>query len=129
MFHSTRAPRCVPWRDAAEWVSVRNLLFSPSAAERWRGLQHVAAWRARGANRCPLSVDSTAHLTELQLKDAAQQLSSANLLLSRSSAELRLGYGLALLRFVNGIVDPGQQGAYAASVAAIAERILSLIHI
>lgn len=91
----------------------------------------VAAWRARG--RVPLGVDSTACLVEAQLHDRA--LSAATAAASGSAAstaapphhqqlpsesELRLQYGLAVVRMVNGITDSAQRGRVAASVASLA---------
>ena len=41
----------------------------------------------------------------------------------RSETELRLSYSIIIVRAVNGLVDPSQQGYFADSVASLAQRI------
>lgn len=41
----------------------------------------------------------------------------------RSYTELQMVYSLAVLRTVNGLVDPGQKSKYAASVSSLAANI------
>ncbi|GAA96027.1 hypothetical protein E5Q_02687 [Mixia osmundae IAM 14324] len=69
-------------------------------------------WMARGD--CPHAVESTSLFLELILADLAG---------TRTSLELRASYGMALTRFVSGIVDPAQQGVYARSIAVIAAQV------
>lgn len=90
----------------------------------------MVAWRTRG--RVPLGVDSTACLVEARQHDRAAAggdgsadasgtsapLPPAHL--AASESELRLQYGLAVVRMVNGIADSSQRGRVAASVASLA---------
>lgn len=64
--------------------------------------------------KIPHSVDSTAGLVEIRLRDRRGE---------RSEQELRLGYSMVITRTVNGLVDPAQQGYYADSVSTLAGRI------
>lgn len=60
--------RAVPWASWSEWRQVGDWLFGnddePTSVR--RGLDRVAAWRARG--RLPLGVDSTALLVETRMR-------------------------------------------------------------
>ena len=71
----------------------------------------VAVWRCRG--RVPVAVEATAALAEARAADTGTPPSDA---LARSA------YALAIVRLVNGLVDPGQGGARAVSVAGLAAR-------
>ena len=106
-----------PWINFNEWSQVRKLLlpYSISDTERiQQGLARVSTWSCRG--RVPLSVQSTAQLLRIKLSDDLQQL--------KDSEVLRLAYSMALVRLVNGIVEPEQKTkTYAASVADTAERL------
>jgi hypothetical protein len=81
------------------------------------GLEAVAVWRERGG--LPHSVESTACL--MQIHDTERRAASADgAQAQRSEMELRMAYSLAVIRAVNGLVDPGQKGLYADSVMSIA---------
>eukprot|EP00842_Homolaphlyctis_polyrhiza_P005797 jgi/Hompol1/6218/HPOL_002217-RA len=74
----------------------------------------VKAWTSRG--RLPQSIESTSALVQVCLRDAG-------LFSSMSELELRQQYSMAFIRFVNGIVDAAQKGAFPISVAAMANRL------
>lgn len=72
----------------------------------------VAIWRCRG--RLPLSVDLTAALVEVQLRDSAytapeQPAGRSGPFPGASEAELRLLYSMAAIRVVNGVTDTSQK--------------------
>ena len=106
-----------PWINFQEWSSVRCLLLPYSvteAARIRRGLARVSTWSCRG--RVPLSVQITAQLLRIRLSDDVDPM--------RDPDVLRLAYGMALVRLVNGIVEPEQRTkTYASSVADTAERL------
>ena len=70
-------------------------------------------WRRRG--RLPHAVDATSRLTEVCLPTCSPD--------GRTEGDLRLAQSLAVIRAVNGLVDPQQQSYYAGSVLAIAGRL------
>ncbi|KAJ1735100.1 rRNA-processing protein las1 [Coemansia biformis] len=114
MAAALRAPKIVPWASTAEYMCVADQLYSADLGERKRGVATVKAWRGRG--RVPAAVDATANLVEMTLAD---QERPAGVTVSR----LRHMYAMALIRFVNSIVDLEQKGVYAQSMATLASRI------
>ena len=109
-------PRTLPFSSWDEWVTVKNGMYSGINDQIMRSLEIVALWRMRG--RLPLSVDCTANLAELKLRDIhipGIRVHSVN--------ELKLLYSAVVVRAVNGLVDPSQQGIFATSVLTLAERI------
>ena len=116
--------RRVPWRDWAEWDRVRSGLCGHDPEARDASIARVADWRRRG--RVPHAVDCTASLLETRALDAGVPGnvtggSGANAPLSENM--LRLAYAAALVRMVNGAVDPSQKGKYAAPVMTLAKRM------
>jgi len=111
-------PRNVPWADWDEWLKVRISLFTVNGPGRCdivrQGLDIVEMWKTRG--RVPHAVESTAQLLEIQLLDDGE-------VVRRGETELRLQYSLAVIRAVNGLVDPSQQGTFADSIFSIAQTI------
>ncbi|KAL1931704.1 hypothetical protein VTP01DRAFT_9847 [Rhizomucor pusillus] len=110
-------PRTVPWTTYQELEQVRSWLYSECPEEAQLGVDRIKAWSARG--KIPVSLLSTASLISAKLHD----FSGAKLKLS--SSELRLMYGMALIRFVNGAVDSAQRSAFALNLYQIA-RIIGL---
>ncbi len=100
-----------------EWISVKEGFFSQCCTRQQHALKIVAMWRQRGD--IPHSIESTANFIEIQLQDPffnhTQSSSSAN--------SLRMLYSMAIIRAVNGLVDPGQQSYFAQSVLVLAERL------
>lgn len=126
-------PRNVPWRDWEEWTEVKLCFFHPEstsssteASRAWvsKGIEMVNVWRARGG--LPHSVESTACLLQIEGCDgAAEELENGSNGGSpprrqRPEMELRMTYSLAIIRAVNGLVDPSQKGLYADSIMSIA---------
>lgn len=129
MSNQSFQPRIVPWIDWDEWMSVFSYIFSNAAVQQRHALEIVSMWRCRG--RIPHSVDMTASLVEVSLNDSENVENSATFGVTsaraycnlRSDHELRLQYALAIIRAVNGLVDPGQQGYYAESIFNIASKM------
>jgi hypothetical protein len=117
-------PRLVPWTGWDEWSQVREWLYTTDDSESCRrGLRRIEAWRARG--RVPVSVDATAALVEASLAYAERRAGGGAHAPGAGPSEtsVRLGFAMALIRFVNGLVDTGQRGAVARSVVTIAAEL------
>ena len=110
-----RLPRRTPfYAPAAEELAyVHALLYGDRSDLRALegALGVVRLWMNRMA--CPQAVESTALLMQAVCVDCAA--------VSREGA--RAAYAMAIVRFVNSVVDSFQTGLYAQSIGAIAERI------
>eukprot|EP01118_Nematostelium_gracile_P002813 TRINITY_DN1314_c0_g1_i1.p1 TRINITY_DN1314_c0_g1~~TRINITY_DN1314_c0_g1_i1.p1 ORF type:complete len:521 (+),score=84.12 TRINITY_DN1314_c0_g1_i1:40-1563(+) len=121
------APRLVPWSNWEEWLQVYQSLFSAKLEERWFGIKKVSAWKVRG--KVPVAIDSTCSFLELAIRDEQSHNSEGFKSCwnfesgSRNENELRMSHSIAIIRFVNGIVDKGQKGAFAVSITQLADRI------
>ncbi|KAI8394233.1 Las1-like-domain-containing protein [Radiomyces spectabilis] len=118
-FFMPRIPRIVPWTDYHEFEQVYHWLHAdvdecPELVQ--RGIDRVKAWTSRG--KLPRAVESTAAFVQVQLRDHSG-LGGSWL----SHQELRLMYAMAIVRFVNGMVDPEQTGSFAVSIAGLADRL------
>ncbi|KAI8911573.1 Las1-like-domain-containing protein [Gorgonomyces haynaldii] len=102
------APRLVPWAHFQEWLSVYQQLYSEDTHLQQQGLKRVRAWMSRG--RTPVAVESTAALLQLKMYHF-------------QTLEYRLVLSMALVRFVNGIVDQYQKGNFAASAQQVAADV------
>ncbi|ORX73632.1 Las1-domain-containing protein [Linderina pennispora] len=107
-------PKVVPWTSTEEYLGVSDCLYSDDIVERKRGVGIVKAWRVRG--KVPAAIDATANLTEIWVADQERSTTMTN-------NQLRHMYTIAIVRFVNTIVDLEQRGVYAQSVAMLANRI------
>ncbi|KAG4301788.1 hypothetical protein PCANB_001978 [Pneumocystis canis] len=106
--------RIVPWRSRSEFNQVRDWFFGPYKDQETliKGLSRVNAWQVRG--RVPHAVESTANLICVLVQEERGTCESLG---------LRLSYGMALTRFVNGFLDPEQQGQYAIPMQTLARNI------
>lgn len=105
--------RIVPWRDRAEWRQVRDWFYEPAKDDRRElAVSRVTAWQVRG--RVPHAIVATALLTTALLREEAQVL---------SDLEARLLFSAAIVRFVNGLLDPAQQAIHALSMTQLARNI------
>ncbi|KAM7045364.1 ribosomal biogenesis protein LAS1L isoform 1-T1 [Molossus nigricans] len=82
----------VAWLSKAEWDQVTVYLFCDDHKLQRYALNRITAWRSRLGNELPLAVASTADLVRCKLLDVTGGL---------GTDELRLLYGMALVRFVN----------------------------
>ncbi|XP_012999979.1 ribosomal biogenesis protein LAS1L isoform X3 [Cavia porcellus] len=82
----------VAWLNRAEWDQVTVYLFCDDHKLQRYALNRITVWRSRLGNELPLAVASTADLIRCKLMDVTGGL---------GTDELRLLYGMALVRFVN----------------------------
>lgn len=106
-------PRVVCWQNREEWLYVYITLynFDNPEAQR-RGVDRVAAWKSRSVGKLPLAIESTANLISAHLG-----------LADVGTVQGRLSLAMAIVRFVNGMVDQVQKGKFARSVQSVAEEI------
>ncbi|KAM0789739.1 hypothetical protein ACM66B_006594 [Microbotryomycetes sp. NB124-2] len=112
-------PRIVPWSTFDEFKHVFELIFDSdgdSDSQR-HGVDMIKVWMLRG--NCPHAAESTAAFLELVLRDSARTGQSTR----PTELEQRLGYSMALIRFVNSLIDPLQTTYYARSMATLATQI------
>ncbi|GAA5967169.1 hypothetical protein JCM3765_001551 [Sporobolomyces pararoseus] len=111
-------PHRTAWTTQVEFQSVYSDLFeSDGDAKRQQvGLSRIAVWQSR--KQCPSAVETTANLLRLILLDTSS--SSA---LRPSAHELRLSYSMAIIRFVNSLVDPLQTAYFARSISSLAAQL------
>ena len=137
-------PRNVPWRDWHEWFQVKNDLYSDSTPSSRstearnsvsRGIKMVNVWRVRGglphsveSTACLLQIEGCGHDHKIEEEEGEEECGGKERMSSsspghspqRSEMELRMTYSLAIIRAVNGLVDPLQKGLYADSIMSIA---------
>ncbi|KAK4051603.1 rRNA-processing protein las1 [Microbotryomycetes sp. JL201] len=125
-------PRIVPWTTFDEFRHVFELIYNSdgdSDSQR-QGCQlhrranelasfasQIEVWMLRG--NCPHAAESTAAFLELVLRDSGNVGASVR----PTELEQRLGYSMALIRFVNSLIDPLQTTYYARSMATLATQI------
>ncbi|XP_021043673.1 ribosomal biogenesis protein LAS1L isoform X2 [Mus pahari] len=114
----------VSWLSRAEWEQVTVYLFCDDHKLQQYALNRITVWRSRLGNELPLAVASTADLIRCKLIDAAGTL---------GTDELRLLYGMALVRFVNLISERKTKSSnlplkYLAQEVNIPDWIVELRH-
>lgn len=108
----------VPFSSWEEWVCAKSFLFSSNENDQLSGLRLVHIWRCRGS--LPAAVESTAQLVEAKLLDLGTDSSRR---MWQSAESTRMILALAVLRAVNIVVEPNQQGYYAIPVAQLADKV------
>ncbi|EPQ61021.1 Las1-domain-containing protein [Gloeophyllum trabeum ATCC 11539] len=111
-----RLPRRVPWANIGELDQVCSWIYDDEndADSKQLAVQRLSAWKSMTS--LPHALESTlALLTALQ-HDANGQHAVHGM-------ALRQMYAAAVIRLVNGLVDPLQSGAYARSIASIAQQL------
>lgn len=116
MAHPARTLRPVAWRSPSELLHLKHSFFptQPSPTDpdpRLHALSLVRALSVR--TRLPHSIESTAILTSAILSDTP----------TASPLTLRLTYASAIIRFVNGLLDPAQQGQFALPMYQLAREL------
>ncbi|KAG8998110.1 rRNA-processing protein las1 [Tulasnella sp. JGI-2019a] len=116
-----RLPRRTPWANLNELDQVCGWIYSDAAdiKSRQAALNRLCAWKANTA--IPHALDITISLISVILDDA--RIESQSTASSSNLFSLRQAYALAIVRLVNNLVDPLQQGAFARSITAIASQI------
>ncbi|KZO96554.1 Las1-domain-containing protein [Calocera viscosa TUFC12733] len=107
-------PRRVPWTSLSELEQVSEWIYSPDSLpqDRERALHRLSAW----ATITPLPSSLSATLALLSALSVDTPSPSQSL-------PARQAYTLALIRLVNGLVDPLQGGMYARPIAHIARQL------
>ncbi|TID19092.1 Las1-like protein [Venturia nashicola] len=105
-------PNIRPWRNQAELLSVRKLLYAETDAFRSQqlGVNIVNTWKRRC--RVPHCIDFTAALVDARLQHNIEQ---------QSTFTIRALYSTAFARFVTGTCDMGQNSAIKRSMYEMAE--------
>ncbi|GAA5820654.1 hypothetical protein JCM10212_004320 [Sporobolomyces blumeae] len=113
-------PHRTAWTTPVEFHAVFSDLFeSDGDLERQAtALSRIAVWQSRST--CPHAVESTANLVRLILVDADPSRRSSS---KPSVHELRLSYSMAIIRFVNSLVDPLQTAYFARSISSLAAQL------
>ncbi|TGZ82884.1 Las1-domain-containing protein [Ascodesmis nigricans] len=120
MTHASRTPRLVAWRSPSDLLILKNSFFppppsssasSPDHDPRLDALKLTQALSIR--TRLPHSIESTSLLTSAILSDTP----------TTTPLTTRLTYATAIIRFVNGLVDPAQQGQFALPMHQIAKDL------
>ncbi|KAH8835853.1 Las1-like-domain-containing protein [Flagelloscypha sp. PMI_526] len=102
-----RLPKRVPWSSLSEFEQVCSWIYQDEndLESKSLALNRLAAWKATCA--LPHALESTISLLSVILQDKLSPTS----------------YSSAVIRLVNGFVDPLQSGVYARSIASIASQI------
>ena len=114
-----RLPQRVPWATLSQLEQLCGYIYNDEDWE--QAINRLSGWKFMGS--LPFALEATLSLLAAIRADTEQTTSP----LSR-----RNGYALAVVRFVNGLVDPLQSGPHARSIAAIATQIgipLSLVEL
>jgi ribosomal biogenesis protein LAS1 len=105
-------PRRVPWASLHQLEQVYIAIYS---TEDWDfAIKRLTAWKF--AVGLPHGLDAA--LSLLVASEADNKCAN-----NMTKLAARHAYGLAVVRFVNGLVDPLQTGVYARSISAIALQI------
>lgn len=105
-------PRQVPFRTPEELHRLRDQLFHSTPADRTRAIQRILTLETKTKLSHPLI--STAHLLQIlpQFENSQQD-----------SSLIQLSATMAIIRFVNGLLDPSQQSQYAIPLSVLAKKI------
>ncbi|KAL1408187.1 rRNA-processing protein las1 [Vanrija albida] len=111
-----RPPRRVPWASKAELAELYDLIFAPSATDTTRqaALSRMAVYISSPS--CPAFL----HLLHTLVGALALPFPPPS---AHDAAVLRMTYAMAVVRFVNGMVDPLQTGPYARPISHLAASL------
>ena len=105
--------RIVPWADPKELDDLKVWFYSKNQRE--KAIAKVKSYQSRGSQFLPHVIDSTSQLTSAILLDETNNQVGMN--------AIRMAYTMALIRFVNGILDPNQQAQYAIPLHRLAQNV------
>lgn len=111
--------RLVPWRDWAEWEDVRAAAFD--RLDPARAVPTLMVWRRRG--RVPAPVLATLELLQVSQHLAGCEAPGAGPQAVGTQAVLQQALAMAIVRFVNIVLDVAQTGASARSLSALAQEL------
>lgn len=107
--------RIVPWRSNEELDQLKDLFYSDSDEDKWKAVNKVKAYLIRG--KVLHSIESTCVFTLAILTDEQFQKNHID------PTQLRSAYSMALIKFVNGLLDPYQKSTHAIPLHNIARMI------
>lgn len=113
------APKIVSYKYSADLSVLKSWFYNFDQKDnRQRAVDRVKSFQSRG--KLPHAVECTALFTSLILSDPNTSTRSVK---QYDSNILQLSYSMALIRFVNGLLDPFQQGSYAISLHHLARNL------
>ncbi|KAL4080056.1 Las1-like-domain-containing protein [Scleroderma yunnanense] len=114
-----RLPRRIPWAHIGELDQVCSWIFTDEEdiEAKILAVNRLSAWKAITA--LPHALESTLAILVARLQDVPSQMQQH----SYTSLNLRQTYASAIIRMVNGLVDPLQVGAFARSIVSIAAQL------
>lgn len=109
-----RQPSIVSHRSSGDLAELKSWFFetTDSKKDQLRAIGRVRALATRG--KISHGLESTALLTSVRLQDTER---------APDADVLRLSYAMALIRFVNGLLDPLQQSNYAIPLHTLAKTL------
>ena len=118
---SNRTPIITSYRSVQELVYLREWFynFDNVTCNRWKAVQRVKALKTRG--KLPHAVEVTALITSAMLSDPEDH--TTEIPKHHDGNILRLSYSMALIRFVNGLLDPYQQSTHAIPLHQLANSL------
>ncbi|KAH6916792.1 Las1-like-domain-containing protein [Coprinopsis sp. MPI-PUGE-AT-0042] len=110
-----RLPRRVPWASIGELEQICGWIYADENDyhAKTMAINRLAAWKA--ITPLPHALESTLAILVVIIQDNSDT--------PGSSLSLRQSYATAIIRLVNGLVDPLQLGAFARSIASIAKQL------
>lgn len=99
------------YKNKSDLVQLKDWFYSDNEMK-YKAIQKVKSLKSRG--KLPHGVESTSLIISVLLEDEKNSLNTNTLILS---------YSMALVRFVNGFLDPLQKSNYAVSLHQIAENV------
>ncbi|KAG8220139.1 Las1-like-domain-containing protein [Butyriboletus roseoflavus] len=114
-----RLPRRVPWAYVDELEQVCSWIYADEEdlEAKTLAIDRLSAWKA--VTPLPHALESALAILAARMLDA----SCRDALSAKTALSLRQTYAAAIIRMVNGLVDPLQSGPYARSIAAIATQL------
>ncbi|WVR05837.1 hypothetical protein IAU60_002863 [Kwoniella sp. DSM 27419] len=111
-----KAPKRVPWSSHAELEELYEMLFAPSAdlTTRRRGLARMSVYISSPS--CPSFIHLLHSLVAIEILPYPPAS-------AEEAQRLRMMLGMAIVRFVNGLVDPLQTGLYARPISHLAASL------
>ncbi|KDR85290.1 hypothetical protein GALMADRAFT_234064 [Galerina marginata CBS 339.88] len=110
-----RLPKRVPWSSLVELEQICASIYAEEndIDSKISAINRISAWKA--ITPLPHALDSALALLVAVVHDKKQ--------ISVTTLQLRHSYAMAVLRLVNGLVDPLQVGTYARSITSIAQQL------
>ncbi|PPQ64754.1 hypothetical protein CVT26_002698 [Gymnopilus dilepis] len=110
-----RLPRRVPWASLAELEEICAAIYADEndLDAKVFAINRISAWRT--VTSLPHALESALALLVVLVHDKKQ--------IYLTALQLRQSYATAILRLVNGLVDPLQVGTYARPITSIAQQL------